>query len=289
MFKKIAAGQTSNMIPIRVFDTSSSTGAYLSGLTHASSGLVGRYRRAGESAWTSITIVTATAGTFTSGGWAVPTSGPSGSYEVHVPDAAFAAGARWVEIEYSGVTNMQPVSLLIELDAVNYQDSSNFGLSTLSTLLSRIVGTLASGTHNAQSGDAFARLGAPAGASIAADIATRLASASYTAPANATIAAIEADTQDIQSRLPAALVGGRMDSSVGAMAANTLTASALATDAVAEIQSGLSTSVVTDAIKAKTDHLPSDPADQSALEAAITNATSPLATKAQANAILGSV
>lgn len=31
-----------------------------------------------------------------------------------------------------------------------------------------------------------------------------------------TLAAIEADTQDIQSRLPAALVGGRMDSSVGA-------------------------------------------------------------------------
>jgi hypothetical protein len=52
---------------------------------------------------------------------------------------------------------------------------------------------------------------------------------------------IQADTEDIQSRLPAALVSGRMDSSVGAMAANTLTASALATDAVTEIQSGLST------------------------------------------------
>jgi len=47
---------------------------------------------------------------------------------------------------------------------------------------------------------------------------------------------------DIQSRLPAALVSGRMDASVGAMAANTLTASALATDAVAEVQSGLATS-----------------------------------------------
>lgn len=52
---------------------------------------------------------------------------------------------------------------------------------------------------------------------------------------------VEADTQDIQNRLPAALVSGRMDSSVGAMAANTLTASALASDAVSEIQSGLST------------------------------------------------
>lgn len=46
---------------------------------------------------------------------------------------------------------------------------------------------------------------------------------------------IQADTEDIQSRLPAALVSGRMDCSVGAMAANVLTASALAADAVTEI------------------------------------------------------
>lgn len=75
-----------------------------------------------------------------------------------------------------------------------------------------------------QTGDNFARLGAPAGASISADIA-----------------GVQSDTNDIQTRLPAALVSGRMDASVGAMAANTLTASALATDAVTEIQSGLST------------------------------------------------
>lgn len=49
------------------------------------------------------------------------------------------------------------------------------------------------------------------------------------------------DTNDIQTRLPAALVSGRMDASVGAMAANTLTASAVAADAVTELQSGLST------------------------------------------------
>lgn len=52
---------------------------------------------------------------------------------------------------------------------------------------------------------------------------------------------VETDTADIQSRLPAALVSGRIDASVGAMAANTLTAAALAADAVTEIQSGLAT------------------------------------------------
>lgn len=40
------------------------------------------------------------------------------------------------------------------------------------------------------------------------------------------------DTNDIQSRLPAALVSGRMDASVGAMAANVITSAAIAADAI---------------------------------------------------------
>lgn len=43
---------------------------------------------------------------------------------------------------------------------------------------------------------------------------------------------IEADTQDIQSRLPAALVGGRMDSSVGAVQAGAITAAGFAAGAI---------------------------------------------------------
>lgn len=43
---------------------------------------------------------------------------------------------------------------------------------------------------------------------------------------------VETDTADIQSRLPAALVSGRIDASVGAMAANTVTATAIADGAI---------------------------------------------------------
>lgn len=43
---------------------------------------------------------------------------------------------------------------------------------------------------------------------------------------------LQADTDDIQTRIPAALVGGRMDSSIGAMAAAVLTAAAIAADAI---------------------------------------------------------
>jgi len=51
-------------------------------------------------------------------------------------------------------------------------------------------------------------------------------------------AAVEVDTQDLQSRTPAALVSGRMDTSVGAMAANVITAAAMAADVITDIWQG---------------------------------------------------
>lgn len=78
----------------------------------------------------------------------------------------------------------------------------------------------------------LAVLGTPAGASLAADVAA----------VKGQTAAIEVDTQDVQARLPASLVSGRMDASVGAMAANVMTAAAAAADLTTELQSGLATS-----------------------------------------------
>jgi uncharacterized protein Yka (UPF0111/DUF47 family) len=89
---------------------------------------------------------------------------------------------------------------------------------------------------------------------LATDAVTEIQSGLATA---ANVAAVETDTQDIQSRLPAALVSGRMDSSVGAMAPNVLTASALATDAVTEIQSGLATAANVAAVETDTQDIQS--------------------------------
>ena len=52
---------------------------------------------------------------------------------------------------------------------------------------------------------------------------------------------IDTEIGDIRNRLPAALVGGRMDASVGAMEANVMTAAAAASDLTTELQSGLAT------------------------------------------------
>lgn len=73
--------------------------------------------------------------------------------------------------------------------------------------------------HTAQTGDSFARLGAPTGVSISADLV-----------------ALQGDTDNIQTRLPAALVSGRMDSDVAIIqtsAANTIRDAILPTQNVA--------------------------------------------------------
>ena len=73
-----------------------------------------------------------------------------------MPNAALAAGADSVVMMLHGASNMAPVPIEIELDAVDYQDSAAFGLSRLD-----------------------------------AAVSSRLATAGYTAPDNGGIAAID--------------------------------------------------------------------------------------------------
>lgn len=97
------------------------------------------------------------------------------------------------------------------------------------------VGSVASGGITAASFAASA-IGAAAiatdaigSAQLAASAVTEIQTGLAT---SAALATVQADTDDIQARLPAALVSGRMDVSVGAMAANVITAAAIATNAI---------------------------------------------------------
>lgn len=90
-----------------------------------------------------------------------------------------------------------------------------------------LVDTVTTYTGNTvQTGDAYARLGAPAGASVSADVAA------------------------VKGVLPSALVSGRIDASVGAMAANVLTATAINADAItdAKVASDVTIASVTGAV-----------------------------------------
>ena len=97
---------------------------------------------------------------------------------------------------------------------------------------------------------------------LAADAVTEIQSGLATSSG---VTDLLTDIADIQARLPAALVAGRMDSYVGAMAANTVTAAALATNAIdldslapsaiTEIQTGLLTPSDITTLSSKVDTL----------------------------------
>lgn len=85
------------------------------------------------------------------------------------------------------------------------------------------------------------------------------------------VAAVQADTDDLQTRMPAALVGGRMDTSVGAMAANVMTAAAAAADLTTELQAGLATAAALATAKTAIDSIQTDTDDiQTRIPAALT-------------------
>ena len=128
--RKTTVNITSVTVPLFIPDTSSLTGGGLSGLLYNTSGLICEYRRQGASSWTAVSLVTATLGTWTSGGF-VADGSRAGYYELGLPNAALASGARWVAVRLYGAANMPDVPLEIEIDAINYQDSVRAGLTAL--------------------------------------------------------------------------------------------------------------------------------------------------------------
>ncbi len=135
---KQVGGLTSQIWQIAVQDSSSSTGAGLGGLAFNSAGLQAQYKVRGSAAWEAIPLVTATPGTWVSGGFVASDSGAGGGYELHVPDEIIATKKTVVWVELFGAANMVPVRIEVELDAVDYSDDKDFGLSSL-TEVSRVL------------------------------------------------------------------------------------------------------------------------------------------------------
>lgn len=127
MKKKMLAGTTSHIERVFLQDSSQTDGRGLTGLAYNTSGLTVYYSRQGDSGATVINLVTATVGTWVSGGFVqIDATNMPGWYELHVPNAVVASGAKSVGIHLKGATNMAPYPLEIELDAVNYQSAAGF-------------------------------------------------------------------------------------------------------------------------------------------------------------------
>lgn len=127
----LVAGTTSKLLNVFLEDVNATneTDIGLAGVVYNSPGLTARYKREGDASWTNIPLVSATAGTFASGGFCTPGNAPDGLYEFHPPNAALAAGAKSVLIALFGASGMLPVLIEIELTATNNQDNVRGGLT----------------------------------------------------------------------------------------------------------------------------------------------------------------
>ena len=262
VIKKGAVDQT---LYFDILDSASTTGGRKTTIAYNAAGLKAYYTRAGAAA-AAITLATQTdAGAHSDGGWvAVHDTNSPGLYRLDLPDAVCAAGVDAAVVTVFGAAGMVQASIEIQLVAVDVQDSVRGGLTALPNAAADAPGGLPISDAGGLDMD-----------SVKADTAAILVDTGTT----------------LDGRIPAALVSGRMDASVGAVAANAITAASIATDAidadaiaadaVTEIQSGLAldSTVAKDAtvskpgtaqtissnadmtaIKAKTDNLPASPA-----------------------------
>ncbi len=114
----IEPGTTSKRIGIFMLDSSKTDGSGLAALTFASGSLTWHYWREdhGNVAATSVTLATMTRGTWATGGFIEKdATNMPGLYELGVPDAVLAKGAKWAIMVLKGAANMAPVTIELQL------------------------------------------------------------------------------------------------------------------------------------------------------------------------------
>ena len=100
---QIHAGATGLIIQIFVRDSSSTTGAGLTGLVFNSSGLTAYFHRSSDTTATAISLVTMTLGTYTSGGFKeIDSTNMPGWYQFCPPTASLLTGAGNVAFHLEG-------------------------------------------------------------------------------------------------------------------------------------------------------------------------------------------
>ena len=231
MSEYVYAGMTSQTIDIFLRDSSSTTGQGLSGLVYNSASLVASYRKGATGSRTAITLATQTVGgAYSSGGFVeIDATNMKGVYRLDIPNAAVDTEG-FVTLYLYGATNLLPTALRIDCRPLPV-DVKKFGGT---------AGTFASGIPTAVL-DSTAILAvadqvwdeATSGHTTAGTYGGRIVRAtnSNTEVQITGSNHIAADIHNLQSGVITA----------GDFAANSITASALATDAVTEIQSGLAT------------------------------------------------
>lgn len=139
----IQANSTSHSEYVFIQNSTSTTGAGLTGLVFNSAGLNAYYavERGAATAITLVTLASATAA-YASGGFvAVDGTNMPGLYRFDVPNALFSvAGTKNVVVMLKGATNMAPVVLEYQIVAFNPDDAVRLGLTALPNATAGAVG-----------------------------------------------------------------------------------------------------------------------------------------------------
>ena len=143
-------GQTSVVLRVKLRDSTSSSGAGLTGLTYSSSGLIISTIADVEASATAYTVAAshiqtiATLGTFAAPSASncrfkeVDSTNHPGLYELQIADARFAVtNAKSLTISLSGATNLAQCDVVIPLRAVNPY-LATFGLASVNLNLAQV-------------------------------------------------------------------------------------------------------------------------------------------------------
>ena len=141
--REILVGATDQTIDVFIMDSSSTTGAGLTGLLHDSASLTCYYRKGATGTPTALTLATQTVGGAHSDGGFVAVDGTNmpGIYRLDLSDTMVSA-VGMLTIMLKGAANMAPCSVEIEVVSVNKFDGVRMGMSALPNAAADAAGGL---------------------------------------------------------------------------------------------------------------------------------------------------
>lgn len=258
--REIKAGATSQTIDVFIQDSSVSTGAGLTGLVYNTSNLTAYYRKGATGTPTAITLATQTVGgAWSSGGFvAVDGTNCPGQYRLDLPNAVVDT-AGMVTIYLRGATNMAPCVMELEIVAVDKFDTVRYGLTAIPNVAQGSTGSIpvsvdTSGRVDVLKINGTSQTARDLGASVL------ISSGTGTGQLSVTSGVIQSSVATIQATPLGAIADSVLDEDLSThTTAGTL--GQMQTDVYTGV--GAIAGTTLPAIKAKTDNLPSDPADAS--------------------------
>ena len=231
----LQANSTSHSEYVFIQDSTSTTGAGLTGLVFNSAGLTAYYavERGAATAISLVTLASATAA-YTSGGFvAVDGANMPGLYRFDVPNALLSVAAtKNVVVMLKGATDMAPVVLEYQIVGFNPDDAIRLGLTAIPNVAQGTTGSLPTGNATGQ-----------------VTVVTNNDKTGYALSATQTFNVTGNITGNLSGSVGSVATGGI---TTGSFAAGAINAAAIATDAIGSDELAASaTAEIADAILAR--------------------------------------